>query len=192
MASSEAAAQPAGHLAPLGAFLGVLSHGIFNALRRRPAAFQVRRCSCLPNLRLAFPRRIHYRRLHPGCVAFPLLPTRARALSFLSLRPPQPWRGAALALAGGMAGAWLARLYADTAAELNVQYSGTARLPSWAQAELAPGALLVERRRENAAELRKKWTALEALEEAEYLAAKKAAGESPAAVSFARRTEEIA
>jgi hypothetical protein len=52
-----------------------------------------------------------------------------------------------------MAGAWLARLYADTAAELNVQYSGTARLPSWAQAELAPGALLVERRRENAAEL---------------------------------------
>ena len=90
-----------------------------------------------------------------------------------------------------MAGAWLARLYADTAAELNVQYSGTARLPSWAQAELAPGALLVERRRENAAELRKKWAALEALEEAEYLAAKKAAGESPAAVSFARR-EEIA
>ena len=126
------------------------------------------------------------------CCVSPSTYSCARALSFLSLRPPQPWRGVALALAGGMAGAWLARLYADTAAELNVQYSGTARLPSWAQAELAPGALLVERRRENAAELRKKWTALEALEEAEYLAAKKAAGESPAAVSFARRTEEIA
>ena len=49
----------------------------------------------------------------------------------------------------------------------------------------------VERRRENAAALRQKGAALEALEEAEYLAAKKAAGESPAAVSFARR-EEIA
>ena len=163
-----------------------MSHGIFNALRRRPAAYQVRLRSGFAPPSLCASCGHPFSRFPPAA----LFPPPARA-PLRSLHPPQPWRGAALALAGGVAGAWLARLYADTAAELNVQYSGTARLPSWAQAELAPGALLVERRRENAAELRQKWAALEALEEAEYLAAKKAAGESPAAVSFARR-EEIA
>ena len=74
-------------MAPLCAGLGLLSYGIFNSLRGRPAAYQ-------------------------------------------------PWRGAVFTLVGAYLGGRLGRLYADTAAELNVQYGGTARLPSWMHGQL--------------------------------------------------------
>ena len=47
----------------------------------------------------------------------------------------------------------------------------------------------LERRRENAAELKSKWEALELLEEKEYLAQRAAAGQGRGTISFARRTE---
>ena len=48
----------------------------------------------------------------------------------------QPWRGVLFAAVGGFLGSRLGRLYADTAAELNEQYGGTARLPSWMHGQL--------------------------------------------------------
>lgn len=109
-------------MGPLCAGLGVLSHGVFNSLRRRPALYQ-------------------------------------------------PWWHVLLGAGGLYFGHWLGKLYDDTGDELNRQYAGSARLPSWMHGRLNPEELEAERRRETAAALQAKWTQLAHLEEQEFLAA---------------------